>query len=155
MPPRSRLLRGFECRGIFWIRFPPRRIVLDVPDYRLKRCFVTNDVFIETSLPDNGTWGPSNFIEPFGRDRFERSHQSSERFFRRGGSRTARSDISDGNNSMKMIWHYNRTVRIAEDAKHAAPDFIDDPSGLVQDHFPVEYLAEESSATISTDGYEI
>jgi hypothetical protein len=140
---------------IFGVGFPAHRVVLNVGHDALQRSLVSNDVFIEAPLPDGHAGRAANFIDAVGRGGFEGAHPSSERFLCRGGSRPARSDIGDGNNSMQMIRHHDPRFRILPDAKHRAPNPIDDRPRWVQDHLAVVNFAKQRRATIDADGYEI
>src|SRR5580658_8152681 len=72
-----------------------------------------------------------------------------------GASRSARSDIGDGDNSMQVIRHYNPGVRIFRKIEHGAPNLVDDLSVIIQIHIPIDNVAETRSPALRTNCDEI
>ncbi len=154
--PRCTAL-GIACDRVLRVAFPPPRVVSNVPIDPFDRSLVSNDVLVKASLPDHRAWGSANFVDASGRDRLERTQLTSERFSGRGGSRTARSDVGDGDDAMQVIRHHNPGIWIRNfgEAKHVCPGRIDNLSNFIQAHLPVGNFTKQRGPAISANRYEV
>ena len=57
--------------GVFPIGVPAGRVLGDILADAAKREFVADDVFVIVALPDGGTWGAPQFIDPACGEGFE------------------------------------------------------------------------------------
>ena len=72
---------------VFPVCCPLCWVVGDVFPDKVQFLFVADDVFIIVALPHYTTRGVADFVDTFGRHRFEGTDQTAEGF--KGGSRTA------------------------------------------------------------------